>query len=491
MKTNDMKNIRFYIFMVSILATGVKSFGQTALDSVFILPDSARVFTIENLYTLILRDHPVVKQVELMTEAARQEIRLARGNFDPKIEASLVEKNLRGTEYYQISNAELKVPTRFPLDPKIGIDKNKGTYLNPERFISDGYGYQQFYAGISLPLGRGLFTDDRRTILRQAELFTQTTEAEQIKMVNKLLLEATKDYWEWYYAYYNFRLYDRSVRIARDIFERVKVNADYGELAPIDTIQAKLTWQERVVEQQEAYLQFLNTGVLLSNYLWDSLSNPLVLPPNWAPPNESSTSGLQAVTLEELMQRSRENHPDLIKVRVKLLHQELDRRLAVENLKPRLDLNYNFINQPINPEGEFVMPTGNDYKFGVDFSFPIFLRKERAKVAFARLKINDTRYEERLLNLRISNDIQSTYNALVYNQRILEQQAQMADNYNRLLQAEFLNLEAGESDLFRLNVQQEKFLQAQSKVIKLKSDVEKQKSLLFWAAGVRNLSLAD
>jgi outer membrane protein TolC len=484
----NMKRLKNTIIVLLLMAANpFQVFSQTGLDSVFVLPDTAKVFTLENLYTLILKYHPVVKQVDLMTEVARQEIRFARGSFDPKIEASLVEKNLRDTEYYHVANAELKVPTRFPLDPKVGIDKNKGTYLNPERYISPDYNYQQFYAGISLPIGRGLFTDDRRTTLRQAELFTQSTEAEQIKLINKLLLDAAKDYWDWYFAYYNYRLYDRSVRIARDIFRRVKVNADFGELAPIDTVQAKLTWQERLVEQQEAWLDFRNSGLKLSNYLWDSLNSPLELEPSWAPADHTDQSLLDTVTLQELLQRSRENHPELQKIRIRLLHHELDRKLAVENLKPRLDLNYNFINQPLNPEGGVVMPTGNDYKFGVDFAFPVFLRKERAKLAFARLKISDTRYEERLLSLQISNEIQGAYNGLVNNQLVLGQQTDMAENYNRLLQAEFINLENGESDLFRLNVQQEKFLQAQSKVLKIRAELEKQKALLLWAAGIRNL----
>jgi outer membrane protein TolC len=479
--------LRKVIFFLFLNASAIHVSAQHALDSVLILPDSARVFTLENLYVMVMRYHPVVKQVDLLTDVARQEIRLARGNFDPKVEASLVRKNLENAEYYHVSNAELKLPTVIPVDPRVGVERNKGPYLNPERYISEAYNYQQYYAGVSIPLGRGLFTDDRRTILNQAKLFARTTEAEQIKMINTLLLEAAKDYWEWYFAYYNYRLYERSVGIAGDIFRRVKQTADLGELAPVDTIQAKLTWQERLVEKQEAWLEFQNSGLKLSNHLWDSLSNPLVLPMNWAPADETLSSLVNVVTLEELLQRSKENHPDLQKVRIRLQSQELERRLAVENLKPRLDLNYNFINQPFSPGGELLFPTGRDYKFGMDFSFPLFLRKERSKLQVTKLKISDTRYEERLTNLRIVNEVQAAYNTLVNNQVLLRRQTEMAENYSRLLQAEFINLENGESDLFKLNVQQEKFLQAQSKVLKLKAELEKQRSVLYWAAGLRNL----
>ena len=53
-----------------------------------------------------------------------------------------------------------------------------------------------------------------------------------------------------------------------------------------------------------------------------------------------------------------------------------------------------------------------------------------------------------------------------------------------LLAAEVTNLENGESDLFKINVQQEKLFNAHSKLIKVMADYEKQKALLYWSAGV-------
>ena len=61
-------------------------------------------------------------------------------------------------------------------------------------------------------------------------------------------------------------------------------------------------------------------------------------------------------------------------------------------------------------------------------------------------------------------------------------------NYERLLEAELLNLEQGESDLFKINVQQEKLIQSQTKWLKLMAEFEKQKAFLYWSAGTRNLN---
>jgi outer membrane protein TolC len=198
---------------------------------------------------------------------------------------------------------------------------------------------------------------------------------------------------------------------------------------------------------------------------------------------------LSTQTLNELMFMARQNHPELQKLSVKLNQLEVERKLAVEYLKPRLDLQYSFINQPITPDGSAQpFSFGSDYKFGLDFSIPVLLRKERAKLGQTKLKIRSTQLERTQAEREILNQIQQVYNQLTNTQLILDQQSSMVQNYERLLSAELLNLELGESDLFKINVQQEKLIQSQMKFLKLRAEYEKLKANLYWAAGVRNLN---
>lgn len=492
--TGQKKEMRvrlsFLLVCISLIFSfeNVSAQNRTSLDTVLMLTDSVKPFTVENFYALIIQNHPVARQAQLLNEVARQEIRLARGNFDPKLEADFFSKKYNGKEYYAIAGGSLKFPTRFPIDPVIGVDRNSGAYLNPENYIGDEFNYQQFYAGISLPLGQGLITDERRAALRQAALFKTITEAEQIKIVNKLLLDAAKEYWQWYYSYYNYRLLNRSVLIAEDIFRRVKSNQEFGEASTIDTVQAKITWQQRLIEQQEAWLDFQNTGIRISTYLWDSLSNPIALGNDWAPVILAEPWMMSANELEALSNQAKSNHPELRKLDLKLQQLEVDRRLAVEYLKPKLNLKYYALNQPLDPNWNSSLNLGESYKVGVDFAFPLFLRKERAKLAQTKIKVTNTQFEQTLREREIINELNSTYNQLRYTVAILNQQRDMVSSYERLLKAELLNLNQGESDLFKINVQQEKLIQSQTKWLKLSAELEKQKALLYWAAGVRNLN---
>ncbi len=476
--------------MLKFLCLHQIGFGQSSTDSLFVLPDSVKGFSIENFYATLLEYHPLVKQSRLLRETARQEVRLARGAFDPKLEASYNTKDFADKDYYEKWMASFTIPVWFPVDPKIGFEQNEGAYINPESSIPATDNYRQLVTSVRLPVGRGLLTDERRAAVQQAKLFTELAEAEQIKLINKILLEAAKEYWQWYYAYYSYRLLTNSTIIASEINRRVHINASLGEASAIDTVQARITLQQRLIERQEAYLEFLNQSIRISNYLWDANEQPVLLSPSTAPvrvPGEEDILSTQ--TLNELKVLAQQNHPDLQKLNIKLNQLDVERKLAVEYLKPRLDLNYGFVNQPIGPDGRFQsFAFGSDYKFGVDFSIPILLRKERAKLGQTNIKIRSTQLERTQSERDILNQVQQVFNQLTNTHVILSQQNAMVENYELLLRAELTNLELGESDLFKISVQQEKLIQSQTKLLKLQADYEKMKATLYWAAGVRNLN---
>ncbi len=455
---------------------------QKSMEAVFSLPDSVETFNLDEFYSIILKNHPVVQQAGLLSVMAQQEVRLARGGFDPKLNLSLDRKEFQDKTYYDRLDGYVSFPTWFPINPKVGMGKNTGSFLDASETIP---GERQYYAGIAVPLGRGLFTDERRTAVKQAQLFQTMAEAEQVKLINKILLEAAKDYWHWYHAYYNYRLLVQATDIADEIFRRVKLDQSFGEAAPVDTIQAKITLQSRLIDRQESLMQFQNTGTQLSNYLWDEAGTPLLLSLRVAPVlNAEDYTILDIQTVEELAELAKANHPDLIKLRTKINQLEVDNQLAREFLKPRLDLNYAVLSSP----DPIQFNVQNDYKFGLDFSIPVFLRKERSKLALTKLKIKETQFVQSQTEREIINEINITFNQMINTNVISVQLREMVDLYDRILTAELLNLENGESDLFKINIQQEKLIQSQSKYLKMTSEYQKMKASLFWSAGVRNLN---
>jgi len=186
----------------------------------YVSDDSTSVLKFDDFYALVLAYHPVVRQAALLNEEAQQQIRLARGAFDPKLEGTWNLKHFDESEYYNMLDVSLKIPVWFPVNPEVGFMQNRGEYLDPEDFISDQTQNRQFYAGVSVPIGRGLFIDNRRATLQQAQIFQEMAVAEQIKEVNKILLTAAKDYWDWYFAYNNYVLMEQNIAIAQNLGRR-------------------------------------------------------------------------------------------------------------------------------------------------------------------------------------------------------------------------------------------------------------------------------
>ncbi len=316
-------------------------FSQEAMlmDTTEVAQDTTIVLTFDDYYRLVIENHPVVKQANLLPQSAAQELRLARGSFDPKLEGTFDFKELKGTEYYNKADASLKIPVWFPIDPKVGFERNRGEFLSEENFISSETNNRQIYAGVSVPIGQGLFIDRRRATVRQAQLLQDMAQADQIKEINKILLTTTKDYWEWYFAYNNYILMTQSIALAQDIYDRTKVAHDFGEAAPIDTVQAKINLLNRVTAMQQANIARIRAGFVLSNHLWTPQGAPLVLENNVRPQNPT-VEFLEAELLSQLVQLASENHPEIRKLQLKNESLGVDLKLARENLKPRLGLNY-------------------------------------------------------------------------------------------------------------------------------------------------------
>jgi outer membrane protein TolC len=461
--------LRLLFFLIVVVCSRTAS-GQNS--------DSISFLTLSEFYGQIMANHPLARQAGLLSTQARQEIRFARGNFDPKLEASYATKDFQDKNYFNTITAALALPTRTPVTTKIGFEKRTGQFLDPSENIP---GDRQLMAGISVPLVRGVITDERRTMLRQAELMTTMLEAEQVKLINKLLLEAASAYWNWHYREQSFQLFTSAAGLAGEILNRVKLNFDQGEASVLDTVQASITWQMRKVEQQEALNQLQNARITVSNFIWDENILPLQLTGNTRPVGFDNKRRILPAELTDLTAQARERHPELIKLRTKYDQLEFERVLAREFMKPKLDLQYALLSQPGN--AQWIDPV-NDFKLGLDFSMSLWLRKERAKLKMTDLKLLNTDFETRQQERDIENNILKYFNDLTNTVAVLERQALMADSYEKLIQGELLNLQNGESDLFKINIQQEKLIQAREKLLKLEAEYEKQKAYLYWAAGV-------
>ncbi|MDX5443479.1 MAG: TolC family protein [Hymenobacteraceae bacterium] len=447
--------------------------------------------TVQAFFNQILENHPYSRQAELLSERARMEIRMARGALDPALSGKHSSKEFEGKDYYTKWNGELRVPLLFGPELKAGYEQNTGPFINPESKTSkDGLSY----IGITVPIGQGLWTDERRNTLRQAKLMQNLAEAERLGLLNKLLLQAAKDYWDWLYFYREVQLFEEMTELAAFRLRGVRERAKEGDLAAIDTLEALTAVQDRQTQLTQALLSYANAKLKVENYLWSDEGEPLALEPDVVPAaTGSELLQLPATTLEQLLEQAKQNHPDLLKLEVKQEQLTAEQRFLSNKLLPKLNLEYNLL-QPSFFEGNDVTRNAywqNNYRLGISFYQPLFLRQERGKRQLNRLKIQENQLSQNQVGREIQNQVLQSFNEWVALAQQIELQLQMVQNYRTLLNGEIIRFQNGESSLFLVNSRELKLMEAQQKLFSLQAKYAKAKANLAWAAGNLSVTVKD
>jgi outer membrane protein TolC len=440
----------------------IRAIGLLVFVLNFQVLSSQKTFSDDLFYQLVVKNHPLSKQANLELEYGRVSVLKAKGGFDPKVFNNLNQKYYNSSQYYSLLDAGLKVPTWYGLELKTGFENNRGTYIdNQEKSPQGGL----WYGGASLTLGQGLFIDQRRAELAKSRIFQQSTVFERQLQVNELIYEAGYAYWNWFLTHNSREVLSEALDLAQVRLQAVKQSAEYGDRPFIDSVEAKIQVQNRESMLRTFEAEQQNATNKLATYLWEENLIPLELDSLTKPVSADSISIKTLLTLSEaIIDSTLNNHPYLQITNFKIKSLEVDQRLKKEQLKPTLNLNYNFLNEPVNynPFNQFSV---NNYKWGLNFEMPVFLRKERADFQLSNIKLQDEKLNFENNKAYLLAKIQNAYVDLKNSIVQLEIYRNTVSDSKRLLDAEKTMFEGGESSLFLINARETSYIQAKLKYI--------------------------
>lgn len=475
-----MNKRTFYIAIILLLACTGLATAQSPIDS-------GSTFPVQTFQQLVINNHPMVRQATLLSDDARADVLQSLGKFDPMLTSSFNRKEFGNRDYYTNWANQLKIPLWLAgADLKIGYDRFVGENVNPQYFTPDqGLGS----VGISIPLGQGFIIDARRNVLKQSRIMVRYAEAERIKYILAVWYAAISDYWSWYAAYNEYILLKEGVDLATTRFEALRRQSLIGDKAPIDTVEARITVQEREMELARVVVELDNRRLLLSNHLWDSTGKPVELPEQSVPeqPNEASLKPEEA-RLDTLVSYAADKHPKLLALRMKAEALDVERMYRRELLKPKIDVNGSLITArdrfgAFNPH--YYDIGWRNYKVGVDFAFPLFLRAERGKLRAVKIKQDQLQYDLQQTDREIRNDVITSYNTLTAYKNQLLIQVSGISNQQELLNAEQQKFSLGESTLFLINSRETKLIDMRVKRAKMIAGYQKSLAGLYYKAGTR------
>ena len=445
-----------------------------------IMQSSAQVFSFDEYISIIRENHPVARQAAIQTELGAAQQLMARGGFDPKIDAAYDHKSFDGKNYFRTAGAQLKIPTWFGIEFKGGYERASGQYLDNSDFLPP---MGLWNAGVSITLGKGLIIDERRALLKQAEVFFRATEQERRLLLNQLFFEATLSYLEWQGARQGLNIAREGLQLAITRFEQTKSGFVNGDLPAIDTLEAFMAVQSREQLLIEMQQDLVKARQRVEMFLWEDGFIPLEMNDGTLP--EGMEPGFLREQTEEVVIDETaliDNHPELLRAQLKIDQLEIDRKLQVEALKPDLRVSY----QPLVATTEdalFASPSIRNYKFGASFAYPLFTRKERGKVRMTDLKLMESSLD--LENKRWS--IQTKLKAYRNELELLYNRVNLADeiraNADLMRLAEYRKFDIGESSVFLVNSREVKFLESRLKLVETQIKLIQTRIMYLYLAG--------
>ena len=408
--------------------------------------------------------HPMVKSANLEVNSAQANLMMARGGFDPKIEVDFDKKQFKDSQYYSLLNSSFKIPTWYGIEVKAGFDNSEGVYLNPQNTLPN-QGLTSL--GITVPLGQGLLINQRMADLRKAKIQIQLSQAERKLQAIEVLYNASVAYFNWKRNYSEVQLYTEYLKNAEIRFNGVASLIKNGDKPAIDSVEAGIIVRNRKLSLEDSQLKLAKSKLELSNYLWLENNVPLELQDTIIPEIKLENTIKETLKTNELLVEniSIENHPKINSLQSKLDILEVERKLKANSLLPKIDLGYHYLSE----QSAWNNTNFNNYKVGMNFSFPIFLRKERGGLQLAKFKIQDTQYSLDLERVQLKNKInaQQTENNSLEKQRKLI--SDLVKDYNTMLTSEERLFSFGESSIFLINSRENNLVSSQLSELSLEN----------------------
>ncbi len=400
--------------------------------------------------------HPLVKNANLELNKAQANLMMARGGFDPKIEVDFNKKQFKNSEYYSILNSSFKIPTWYGIELKAGFENNDGIYLNPENTVPN-QGLTSF--GINIPLGQGLFINQRMADLRKAKLQIKLSDAERKLQAIQVLYDASIAYFDWKKSFNEVKLYENYSLNAEIRFKGTKSLIEQGDKPAIDSTEAGIIVKNRLLSLEDANLKLTKSKLELSNFLWLENNIPLELSDTLIPEEKLVFTIQETLKTNDLLNSdfSIINHPKINALQSKIDILTVEQKLKANLLLPKIDVGYSYLSEPSYIDDyQF-----EDYKIALNFSFPLFLRKERGSLKLAKLKVQETTFMLDLEKVQLTNKINAQkieIESLLKQKNLIENLVK--DNLT-MLKSEERMFSFGESSIFLINSRENNLVTAQ------------------------------
>ncbi|MDH4328168.1 MAG: TolC family protein [Nitrospira sp.] len=500
--------------LVLLMMVPAIALAEPVIDSSAVQAQSTRTapLTIEEVLARIELTHPLLRATGLYRTEARAKVLKSLAAWEPKLLNDLEYDRYQTYNLTNVSgvntlgagynDTKLKVGHPWGWEIFAGLRNGFGDRssiggfdgVRAQRIVSPGvsipqdmqgfFPTQMILVGGAFNVLRGFMINDEYAGFQKAELAGPQAEVKVAQKRQDLFLAGAVQYWDWQVAVKQAEVQKQTLAVAEDRFAQVQGRAKAGAVALLDAIEAEQEVQRRREAAIAAQRKVEYEQYKLSLFLWEN-GEPVTPLPEWAPEFTGETPLPTEEEIAAAKVEAREDRPEVRELAIDLQMNNIQLKLAKNNLLPKLTVSGGPVTGGIYYFGGFA------YHMGALFSMPLFNREARGEAAHAEAQQERLHYELLHAEQKVSLDVDNWVSAIV---RARDRVRAATESY-RLAKA----LEAGERTRFNLgatnilfvNLRERNAVEAAYKLYRAQYDYVLARGGFLWAKGALSKPVAE
>lgn len=432
-------------------------------------PQATGALRLEDVVGSTLEHHPALKGERQERTAANADLLSAQGAFDPSIKGDALSY-VTGGYTGNYGSAYVEQPLEFYGSKVVaGYRLGGGIFPTYDNYYETNSG-GEVGAGIEVPLLRDGPIDRRRANIGKSvagqDLADSMVEQRQIELARAAALT----YWDWTAAKNKVGVYRELLRVAeerdRQIAERVK-RGDLPDFDRVDNQRALLQRRSQLLAAERAVK---NAEFNLSLFYRDSEGRPRSVERSRELRRIPLPLYAQDSSSESAVDQALQARPEFKNLKAQTKQNELELRLAKNQILPRLDARVFSANDLGTGDVRREEP---EVKGGLRVEIPLATRTQRGRIDFYEAKQKKIEFSEQFLTERIRTDIQDARNALDIARGRVEVTTKEVVAARELARGELKRFELGDSNLIFVNLREQNEADAEIREIEALQDYQK------------------
>ena len=336
---------------------------------------------------------------------------------------------------------------------------------NKERTSTDG----EAVLGFRMPLLRDGTIDRRRATFWQSQIDQELADPMILRQYLDFIRAATVSYYGWVAAGQRLSLTEELLRIAKNRDSGIAEQVKRGASAPIVQIDNQRLVVSREIAVVQALRRFQSSAIELSLFHRSrELAEPIISPRERVPaafpphPRPDETQVTAAIAKAAIFR------PEIRRIELTIEKNEIDRKLAKNNLMPYLDVGVEAAQATGGTLPKDIERTEIEAK--IEFKMPLQRREAKGRLEVAESLIQRLNNEKQFARDRIAADVRDSHSAIIAAYDALLQTRKNVDLSQQLEDAENERLKQGATDLLALQIREQATFDA--KVLEVEAQAE-------------------